>query len=146
MSVSRIEILNSSTGKVPRKFLQELDLWLRRELNRRAAYDELKKNLIVMFVGRTQGCRLNLEFRGRNYATDVLSFAPSEDANFGELVFCYDVIKMQALEHELSFRDELAYMYIHGVLHLLGFEHEKSQVQAKKMFRLQDELFEKWLS
>ncbi len=133
-----IEIINSSRGRVPQKILRELDLWLRRRLS-------LKKSVVCVFVGLAQGRRLNLEFRGRKYATDVLSFAPVEDGSLGELVFCYDVIRKQAVEHQLSFRDELAYMYIHGVLHLLGHDHEKSSSAAKKMFALQDDLFERWL-
>ena len=134
----RIEIINSSRGRVPQKVLRKLDSWLRRRLS-------IRKSVVCVFVGLAEGRRLNLQFRGRAYATDVLSFAPVEDASLGELVFCYDVIRKQAVDHQLSFRDELAYMYIHGVLHLLGHDHEKSSSAAKKMFALQDDLFDRWL-
>lgn len=147
--LSKLEIINSSKQIVPRKFLTALDVWLRPRLSRRLQSKThkmlLKKDLVVVFVSRSEGRLLNHKFRRRNYATDVLSFAPVEQSCLGELVFCFDVIKRQAKEHKHSIQSELAYMYIHGLLHLLGFEHEKSQRAARKMYSLQDQLFEQQL-
>jgi rRNA maturation RNase YbeY len=145
-----LEIINSCRQPIPRKFLLEFDKWLRPRLSAQLSSQKLKhlvkKKVVVVFVSRSEGRKLNLKFRERNYATDVLSFAPIEDSDLGELVFCYDVIKKQANEHRLSLREEIAYMYIHGLLHLLGFDHEKSKAGARKMFAHQDQLFEKFLS
>jgi probable rRNA maturation factor len=57
-----------------------------------------------------------------------------------------DVIAVQAREHGLLVREELGYMIIHGFLHLLGYDHEKSPGAAEKMFNIQDQLFEKLLA
>jgi probable rRNA maturation factor len=52
-------------------------------------------------------------------------------------------LKRQAREHKLSFQHELGYMVLHGILHLLGYDHETSEADAEKMFAIQDEVFEK---
>lgn len=98
--------------------------------------------LTCVFVGASEIRRLNREFRHKDKPTDVLSFAPTEAGSLGELVFCLEVIERQAREHGLSSRDELTYMLIHGILHLLGYEHEKSDKAARLMYRLQDRIFE----
>jgi len=73
-----------------------------------------------------------------------LSFPGDESqGSLGELILCPQVLKAQAKEHDFSFQEELGYMIIHGVLHLLGYDHEKTSHQAKKMFRLQDQIFDK---
>ncbi len=98
----------------------------------------------MVFLDSQSAKKINYEFRKKNYATDVLSFSPIEPGSLGELVMCPDVLKKQAREHGLSFRQELTYMLLHGILHLLGYDHEKSAAEAKKMFQIQDRLFEKY--
>jgi ssRNA-specific RNase YbeY (16S rRNA maturation enzyme) len=56
------------------------------------------------------------------------------------------VIARQAREHGLLVREELGYMIIHGFLHLLGYDHERSKVEEKRMFLIQDRLFDHLLS
>ena len=68
-----------------------------------------------------------------------------DDESLGDLVICLDVIKRQAKEHGLTVQEELGYMVLHGFLHLLGYDHEANVRDAKKMFTLQDDLFEKLL-
>src|SRR5436305_2942292 len=65
--------------------------------------------------------RLNRQFRGANYATDVLSF--SSDTG-GELAISLDRAAAQAAEHGHSIADELRILILHGVLHLAGMDHE----------------------
>jgi probable rRNA maturation factor len=131
---------------VPRKFLAALDQWLRPRLSKKTQKRNLvRKNLIAVFVDEKRGRELNKSFRQKNYATDVLSFAPIERESAGELVFCMQVLKSQAKEHRLSVRKEIAYLYIHGFLHLLGYDHEKSKRAETEMFTLQDSLFNAFL-
>lgn len=100
------------------------------------------EELVAVFVDEDKIRELNLNFRSKDKATDVLSFSPVEDSSLGELVFCIEVIQSNAKEHKLTFEQELAYMYLHGLLHLLGFEHETNEEDAKEMFDLQDSIFE----
>lgn len=99
-----------------------------------------RKELVVVFVTSTEMKRLNNQYRGKNYATDVLSFESADPTCIGELVMCLPVLRAQAKRTGLSERGELGYMIVHGVLHLLGFDHEikKEEIQ---MFALQDSLY-----
>lgn len=102
-------------------------------------------HLNLVFLNTAPAKKLNLQYRKKNYATDVLSFAGDRHQLLGELVLCPQVLKKQAKEHGLSYRDELTYMILHGILHLLGYDHERDQKQAKVMFTLQDSIFDKLL-
>jgi probable rRNA maturation factor len=99
-----------------------------------------QKQLTVVFMGRAEARVLNRQYRDRDYATDVLSF-PGQSPLLGELVFCLPVLKDQAKSNKHSLRLEFIYMLIHGILHLLGYDHESSKKEAQKMFRLQDSVF-----
>lgn len=68
--------------------------------------------------------RLNCQFLGRDYATDVLSF-PSEDGNLGELAISCRRAAVQAKVHGHSVTKEIELLMLHGVLHLMGFDHER---------------------
>ena len=143
MSQLQSTFINHSETSLPRKFLQD---WLKaseKELKKHLSLSQQKKlrgDLVVVFLEPTPARKLNRLFRGKNRATDVLSFS-SENA-FGELVLCPQVLIKQAKEHELSYKEELGYLVLHGLLHLLGYDHEKSEADARRMFRLQDQIFE----
>lgn len=140
-----VEIVNQTQIRIPRKFLVEWVEAVATELKRKRVIKntDLKKSLTLVFLDKTPARKLNKQFRGKDYATDVLSFESLEPSELGELVMCPEVLRNQAREHGLSFKEELAYMVLHGILHLLGFDHEKSEQEAKVMFHLQDQIFEK---
>lgn len=139
----KLNIINKSKTAVPRVFLGDWTFALTELLKKKGFPRALKgKELILVFLDLKEAKRLNLQFRGRNYATDILSFDPIDPGSLGELVICPQVLKKQAKEHELSFNLELGYMVLHGVLHLLGFDHEESDEDAHVMFKLQDEIFD----
>lgn len=140
-------IVNESKHAVPRKFIQTWMSALTAEFRRRKVLSAAKSKgeLTLVFLDKKPAQKLNAEFRGKDYATDVLSFDSMESDSLGELVLCPDVLKRQAKEHGLSYQQELGYMLLHGVLHLLGYDHETNEKDAKKMFDLQDAVFEKLL-
>jgi probable rRNA maturation factor len=81
----------------------------------------------VLLAGDRTLRRLNREFRGKDKATDVLSFpAPEEFAgeHAGDLAISLDTAKKQAEEHGHSLRDEVRVLLLHGLLHLSGMDHE----------------------
>ncbi len=93
--------------------------------------------------------RLNREFRGKDKPTDVLSFThDAEDTpvavrspSIGDVVISIDTAKRQAKEFEVSLLDELTRLFIHGMLHCAGFDHEGvPRKTAVKMFRTQSYL------
>lgn len=112
---------------------------------------DLKLNLIL--VGKRKIKELNKTYRGINQATDVLSFENKFskeflkidrkwDKNFlGEIFICLPVAKKQAKEKNHSLFQELTILFIHGILHLVGYDHERSLKKAKEMKKIENFVF-----
>lgn len=98
-----------------------------------------KKGSVVQFslVSASEMKKLNCAWRRKDYATDVLSFPPPEVffrmGNLGELVICLPVMKKQAREQKHSLEQELEVLLVHGILHLMGFDHELGPKETKLM-------------
>lgn len=140
-----LQIVNESRYKVPRKFLEKWVADCAKELLklRVLTSKDCKRNITLVFLNKNEASKINFEFRGKKYATDVLSFSSMEPSSLGELLVCPEVLKKQAIEHDLSYQLELGYMVLHGVLHLKGYDHEKSKKEEKRMFDIQDSVFDK---
>lgn len=93
----------------------------------------------VTLVGSQAMSKLNGEFRKKHYATDVLSFPTQSGFRklgiLGEIVICLPTLKRQAKELGHSPDVELIVLLTHGLLHLLGLDHEDGPVQAARMAR-----------
>lgn len=140
----KVLIVNESKHAAPRKFIQTWMELLTAELKKRQVLsaDQARRELTMVFLDKKPAQKINKEFRGKDYATDVLSFDSMDPSSLGELVLCPEVLKRQATEHSLTYRQELGYMLLHGVLHLLGYDHETSEKDAREMFAIQDAAFE----
>lgn len=100
-------------------------------------YDTLTFDIV--FVNNDEIHKINLEYREKNKPTDVITFAIFADSpeneqyildgeiNLGEIIVSLDKINEQANENNVSFRDELYYIISHGILHLLGFDHQTEE-------------------
>ena len=91
---------------------------------------------------------LNKSYRGIDRATDVISFALEDDKTFnptervlGDIYISLDKVHSQVTEYGHSFFRELAFLSVHGLLHLLGYDHMKKD-EEEVMFKLQDEILE----
>lgn len=87
--------------------------------------------LAIRIVDSNEGRALNRDYRGKDYATNVLSFPAELPPEFklpllGDLAICAPVVLREAAEQNKLPRDHWAHMTIHGVLHLLGYDHIKS--------------------
>jgi probable rRNA maturation factor len=133
-------LLNQSRDRVPKAWLERWIKALTRVLVKRGHKTLARKELVIVFVTSGEIRRLNRLYRRKDYATDVLSFAPAEASSAGELVLCLPVIRRQSRSTGLGERGELGYMIVHGVLHLLGFDHMKKREEAE-MFALQDAIY-----
>jgi probable rRNA maturation factor len=101
----------------------------------------------IRVVGRARSRSLNRHYRGRDRATNVLSFAgagrlPNHDWQLGELVICAPVVAAEARAQKKSIDAHWAHMTIHGVLHLLGFDHEIA-AQAAKMESMEAQILDR---
>ena len=101
---------------------------------------------------------LNRDYRGRDSATDVLSFALNEDEQggndlgaslpsdfpllLGDIVISYQHAQQQAQAYGHSLLRETVFLFTHGMLHLLGYDHERSAQEEQAMFALQDSIME----
>lgn len=143
----QVLIVNNSKHAVPRQFVQAWvnDVISSLQKKKIVSAAQSKRELTLVFLDKKPAQKINFEFRGKDYATDVLSFDSIDPSSFGELVMCPEVLKHQAKEHKLTYQQELGYMLLHGILHLLGYDHELGEAQAHEMFSLQDALFEKLL-
>jgi probable rRNA maturation factor len=95
--------------------------------------------LALRFVGQAEGRRLNREFRGRDYATNVLTFEYGVDPQGtarGDIVICAPVLAREAREQKKPFLHHAAHLVIHGVLHALGYDHIKKR-DAQRMEALE---------
>lgn len=94
-----------------------------------------RAELTVRVVDASEGRELNLRWRGRDYATNVLSF-PAEDLAeiapdlLGDIVLCAPVVVAEAAEQGKPVMAHWAHLTVHGVLHLLGFDHEDDAAAA----------------
>ncbi len=91
----------------------------------------------IRWVNRPQMAQFNRDYRKKNEPTDILSFPAievfREKGFLGELVICLPILRAQAKALKHSVEWELEVLLIHGVLHLLGLDHEKSKKQAAQM-------------
>jgi len=87
----------------------------------------------IRFVSAREGRALNREFRGKDYATNVLSFVYDEAPVSGDLVICVPVVRREAKEQKKPFRAHLAHLVVHGMLHLQGYDHETGIEDAEIM-------------
>lgn len=107
---------------------EELVAWAQAALADRAEGAELT----VRIVDEAEGARLNRTYRGRNGPTNVLSFPFERPAGvpcalLGDVVVCAPVVAREALEQGKALRAHWAHMVVHGILHLLGYDHEREE-------------------
>ena len=111
-----IEINNLSKKKIDTGFLKKI------------AQNILKKErksgleISVALIGQSEIKEINKKYRRNNKPTDVLSFFYGE---LGEIIICLDMVKKE--------KEGLSRVFIHGLLHVLGYDHEKTQKEAKIM-------------
>lgn len=109
------------------------------------SFSDRSFSISAVAVSQDEIQRLNREYRNKDATTDILSFwnfasipelleEKSAIIELGELFFAPDFIAQAALEDAVSYRREMAYIFSHGVLHLIGYDHEP------EMFRIQDEI------
>jgi probable rRNA maturation factor len=91
-----------------------------------------ESELSIALVGQGRMRELNKKFFKKNRVTDVLAF-PNKEIGLGEIVICLREVKKNAKRYNLTFEKELSKVLIHGILHLLGYDHEKNEFKAKKM-------------
>lgn len=133
-----IEVNNLTTKSVEEQFLKKVAQKVLKEEGK------AKSDLSIALLGQGRMRKLNKRYRGKNRVTDVLAFGENKIPNshfripkslqgLGEIVICLREVKKNTKRFGSTFEKELATCLIHGILHLLGYDHEKDEVAAKKM-------------
>jgi len=91
------------------------------------------ETLSLAFVDKAEIEKLNKEFRKKDKPTDVLSFDLKREGYLGEIVICPEVVREK--------EEDLIEVFVHGILHLCGYDHEKSEKDAKIMEDLQKKYY-----
>jgi probable rRNA maturation factor len=141
-----ISIYNKTLQKVNQKNINYFTEYIFNELN-------IKKDINIIFVSKAYIKSLNSQYRGENKITDILSFSENTDNKMlGELYICltvafknaskkptYELFNKNISKQINKQENEVYYLILHGILHLLGQKH------SKEMFRIQNNLFNKFL-
>ncbi len=106
----------------------------------------------IACVDNAESQQLNLEYRGKDKPTNVLSFPsdlPDEMAAIldsfpiGDLVICIPVVLQEAIDQQKTPIEHFTHMLVHGTLHLMGYDHETSEQDAEEMEALEIEILKK---
>jgi probable rRNA maturation factor len=124
-----------STGKIKKIALTILEL-----------VAEKNAELSLALIGNVEMKKLNAKYRKKHYATDVLSFpvediVPQETRLLGDVIISVEKAAEQAQARGHSSEQELITLLIHGVVHLLGYDHERSARDARAMGRLEKRIY-----
>lgn len=128
---------------------QKLRGLVRRSVNAALKYEDFQRpcEVSVTFTDNEKIRELNAQYRSIDRATDVLSFPlfdedfeDEEELALGDVVLSLEKAQEQAKEYGHSFEREVAFLVVHSVLHLLGYDHETSEEDEKEMFFRQEEI------
>lgn len=109
-------------------------------------FEDVESELSIVLTDDVEIKKLNREWRQKNKATNVLSFPAFETAvgqkpgpMLGDIVLAFETIEQEALESNIRFLDHLSHLIVHGLLHLLGYDHE-IDMDAEQMEALEIEI------
>ena len=127
-----IELMDA-TGRLPIK-LRKINLWCTSVLS---IFSLSNVSLVIRIVDIEEGRHLNHTYRKTDHATNVLSFPadislPKGPRILGDIAICLPVIEAEALAQNKTLEQHFAHMIVHGILHLLGFDHNNDD-DLKKM-------------
>jgi len=137
-----IQFINAEEWGIEKRVFEPVVSQLRRHL------PKAKGELNVIFVDDAKIHRLNKAYRHMDKPTDVLSFSfigqedPNHDSTLGEIYISVPAAKKQAPHYGNTMEDELRKLFVHGVLHVFGYDHER-EADYQKMTDMEQEILGK---
>lgn len=136
--------LQFGTAKLQEKWGEEITPSKVKKWVRAAIQDNAM--ITLRFVGSAEGKKLNLTYRQKDYATNVLTFPyesmPGDQEIFADIVICLPVVEKEAKEQKKTLQQHLIHLIVHGALHAQGFDHE-DDVEAEAMEELEIAILKK---
>jgi probable rRNA maturation factor len=111
-----------------------------------ALVGQAEAELSLALIGNPEMQKLNAQYRRRDYPTDVLSFPidgtlPGAHRVLGDVIISVQMARRQAKERGRTPNEEMLTLLIHGIVHLLGYDHERSAKDARAMKRLENKIY-----
>lgn len=148
--------VKSTTLKVSKRKLVSLAKQILSQVDCSKLVKSKVAELSIVLTDDLEIRELNRQYRGKDYATDVLSFALLEDSPstegeiitpIGDIVISLDKVIAQAKEYDVNDYQELLRLLIHGILHLLGYDHEDvAEEEAEKMRAAEERIYQNLLA
>ena len=140
-----IGIFNKTEEKIEKPFIRKIVKYTLKKM------DALNSEVNIIFVDLNEIHEINKQYRGIDRPTDVISFALEDNEDntvyeervLGDIYICLEKVHEQAKEYGHSETREMAFLTVHGLLHLLGYDHMKKE-DEKVMFGLQEEILDKY--
>ena len=124
----------TDSGFVPTK--KQFKTWVKAALR-------IDTEVTIRIVDSEEGRMFNSTYRGKDYATNVLTFAYTEDSDAevtqADIILCTDVLEKEAKEQKKSVLEHAQHLVVHGVLHAQGYDHENDE-EAEEMEALEIEI------
>ncbi len=125
--------LNKRSFKVDFSWLLDLEKVIKKEL-------KVNKQISLALVDKKEIKKFNKVYRKKDNITDVLSFTLDDEYVLGEIIICLEQARKQAKEKKETLKSELQLLTVHGILHLLGYDHEKGFKYAKEQEKKEQEI------
>jgi probable rRNA maturation factor len=103
-------------------------------------YVPLTGDISILLTNDAEMQTINKQYKKKDKPTNVLSFPQNERGVIGDIVISLETVQAEAHEQEKSFFDHFSHMIVHGALHLMGYDHEKSKKAQKEMEELETEI------
>jgi len=143
--MNKIEIFNQTDENIDLKYIKKLSNFTLKK-------EKVKNGIInIILTDEDEIRKINKEYRNIDKVTDVISFALEEGENIsfsfgrllGDIYICIPRMKEQALEYGHSEKREISFLTVHGILHLLGYDHMEKQ-DEEVMFKKQELILDEY--
>lgn len=137
---AQLDIVLATQSTCPDKAL--LTTWAQKALEAK----QIKGKIAIRIVDEAEMAQLNGQYRNKPYPTNILSFPSNLPPNIskgwlGDLVLCAPIIALEAVQQDKTIDAHWAHIVVHGILHLLGHDHEE-EVEAQEMEALEEKILQ----
>lgn len=141
-----VEIFDLTKNKLLKEYYPDIKKYYKKTLKTLDLKDGFNASLII--VGKNKIRSINRDYRNKDKETDVISFANIDSVdydylddtiNLGDIFINVDRVVSQAKKYKHSVKREFAFLFVHGLLHLFGYDHMNKK-DEEKMFELQDRI------
>lgn len=136
--MANLLIVNKRQWQIDFTWLAKLETILKKQF-------KIKKEISISLLSPAEIKKLNKVYRHKDKVTDVLSFTLAQEALLGEVLICVAQATRQAKANGHSLKKEIQILTIHGILHLLGYDHERSEQEYLEQTKMEADILKKMI-